>query len=243
MGMKARLAVGAIVGLAVIGTVSATAGSNGENGGSGGGAKAGSSASAEHKAGGARKGPAGSNSSDGSGGAEAAEGKKAAFGGDGDYQVGTDIKPGTYRTTGNTDDTCYWERAKDASGGPDSILANDNVTGTSYVTIKATDKVFRTDGCADWEAVDPTAPAAKGTPAASMDGDGGMFKVGTDIAPGTYKSTGNADGSCYWERAKDAEDGTDSILANDNVTGTAVVTISASDRYFKTVGCGDWKKA
>ncbi|MEU7557099.1 hypothetical protein [Streptomyces eurythermus] len=240
MGMKARLAVGAIVGLAVIGTVSATAGSNGENGGSGGGAKAGSSASAEHKTGGARKDSAGS---DGSGGAEAAEEKKAAFGGDGDYQVGTDIKPGTYRTTGNTDGTCYWERAEDASGGTDSILANDNVTGTSYVTVKATDEVFRTDGCADWEAVDPTAPAAKGTPATSMDGDGGMFKVGTDIAPGTYKSTGNADGSCYWERAKDAEDGTDSILANDNVTGTAVVTISASDRYFKTDGCGDWKKA
>ncbi|MFF4711466.1 hypothetical protein ACFY2V_08665 [Streptomyces eurythermus] len=243
MGMKARLAVGAIAGLAVIGTVSATAGSNGKNGGPGGGATAGSSASAEHKPNGVGKDSAGSDGSDGSGGAQASGKKRAAFGGDGDYRVGTDIEPGTYRTTGDTDGSCSWERAGDASGGPDSTLADGHVTGTGYVTIKATDKVFRTNGCADWEAVDPTAPTAKGTPAASMDGDGGMFKVGTDIAPGTYQSTGNADGSCHWERAKDAEGGTGSILARDNVTGTAVVTISASDGYFETDGCGDWKKA
>lgn len=91
------------------------------------------------------------------------------------------MKPGTYRTTGNTDDMCYWERAKDAKGEMDSLLANDNVSGTSYVTIKATDKLFKSSGCADWEAVDPK---AKGKPASSMDGDGGMFRVGTDIAPG-----------------------------------------------------------
>ncbi len=60
--------------------------------------------------------------------------KKAAFSGDGDFQVGSDVKPGTYRTTGNDDGMCYWERAKDTSGEMDSLLANDNVTGTSYVT-------------------------------------------------------------------------------------------------------------
>ena len=37
----------------------------------------------------------------------------------------------------------------------------------------------------------------------------GDVKVGTDIAPGTYKSTGNKDDSCYWERTKDAEHGLD----------------------------------
>ncbi|MEU3523874.1 hypothetical protein AB0E62_08420 [Streptomyces sp. NPDC038707] len=240
MGMKARLAIGAVVGIAVIGTVSATAGSGDKSGGTGDGAKAGSSTSAGHRPGDGKDAGGGSHDSDGTGTAEGEEGAKAAFGGDGTYRVGTDIKPGTYRTTGNTDDMCYWERAKDASGEPDSVLANDNVSGTSYVTVKATDKVFKSSGCADWAAVDPN---AKGTPATSVEGDGGMFKVGTDIAPGTYRSTGNADDSCYWERAKDAEDGMDSILANDNVTGTAVVTISASDAYFKTNDCGDWKKA
>ncbi|MEW2284732.1 hypothetical protein [Streptomyces sp. NPDC047841] len=235
MGMKAKVALGAVVGIVVIGAVSANAGSdssNGKDGGSGGGDK-GASASAEHKSG-AGKG------SEGAGKSEAKPEKKAAFGGDGEYRVGTDVKPGTYRTTGNDDGMCYWERAKDASGELDSLLANDNVSGTSYVTVKATDKLFKSSGCEDWEAVDPK---AKGTPASSMDGDGGMFKVGTDIAPGTYRSTGNADDSCYWERTKDAGHGLDSIIANNNVTGTAVVTISPSDAYFKTNDCGTWKKA
>lgn len=229
MGMKGKIALGAVVGVVVIGTVSANAGNGGKDAGSGSSGKD-SSASATHQPGGKKD----------SGGAEAAEKKKAAFDGDGDYQVGSDIKPGTYRTTGNTDGMCYWERAKDASGETDSVLANDNVTGTSYVTVKAGDKLFKSTGCNDWEAV---APKAKGTPASSMDGDGGMFKVGTDIAPGTYKSSGNTDDSCYWERTKDAEQGLDSVIANNNVTGTAVVTISSTDAYFKTTGCGDWKKA
>ncbi|WP_030982973.1 hypothetical protein [Streptomyces sp. NRRL WC-3744] len=236
MGMKAKVALGAVVGIVVIGAVSANAGSDGKDGGSGGGDK-GSSASAEHESGG-RKGSGGSG--DAKKADAKAEEKKAAFGGDGEYQVGTDVKPGTYRTTGNDDGMCYWERAKDASGELDSLLANDNVSGTSYVTIKPTDKLFKSSGCEDWEAVDPK---AKGTPASSMDGDGGMFKVGTDIAPGTYRSAGNADDSCYWERTKDAGHGLDSIIANNNVTGTAVVTISPSDAYFKTNDCGTWKKA
>ncbi|MGV4984161.1 hypothetical protein ACVB8X_15655 [Streptomyces sp. NRAIS4] len=224
MGMKTKVGLGAVVGIAVIAAVSANAGAHGKDGGSGGSGK-GSSASAAHKPGGTK---------------EAAGKKAAAISGDGEYQVGSDVKPGTYRTSGNTDDMCYWERAKDAKGETNSLLANDNVTGTSYVTVKPTDKIFKSNGCKDWEAVDPK---AKGTPAHAMAGNGGMYKVGTDIAPGTYKSTGNADDSCYWERTKDAEHGLNSIIANDNVTGTAVVTTSPGDAYFKTTGCGDWKKA
>ncbi|WP_405519814.1 hypothetical protein [Streptomyces canus] len=230
MGMKGKVALGAVVGVVVIGVVSANAGNNGD-GGTSGGTDKGSSASAEREAGG-KKGVKDT------GKAEVAE-KKAAFAGDGDFQVGSDIKPGTYRTTGNSDGMCYWERAKDASGEMDSLLANDNVTGTSYVTVKATDKLFKSSDCNDWEAVDKK---AKGSPAARMSGDGGMFAVGADIAPGTYQSTGNTDDSCYWERTKDAGHGIESILANDNVNGTAVVRISASDAYFKTNGCKDWKK-
>ncbi|GHB60616.1 hypothetical protein GCM10010377_59390 [Streptomyces viridiviolaceus] len=223
MGMKGKVALGAVVGIVVIGAVSANGGD-----GDGGSGDKGSSASAQRQAGGEKD----------AGGAEATE-KKAAFAGDGDFEVGSDVKPGTYRTSGNTDDMCYWERAKDASGELDSLLANDNVSGTSYVTVKATDKLFKSSGCNDWEAVDPK---AKGTPATKMAGDGGMFAVGTDIAPGTYKSTGNTDDMCYWERSKDAEHSLDSIVANNNVSGTAVVTISASDGYFKTTGCKDWQK-
>ncbi|GAA0591320.1 hypothetical protein [Streptomyces crystallinus] len=160
--------------------------------------------------------------------------------GDGSFQVGSDIKPGTYVSTGNKDG-CYWERAKDASGSTDAILANDNVTGTSYVTVLAGDKIFKSSDCQDWHLVDPKA-AAKGAPKTTLKGDGGMFKVGTDIAPGTYKSTGNKDDQCYWERAKDASHSTDAIAANENVTGTAIVKVGAGDAYFKSSGCQDWVK-
>ncbi|MBT2442872.1 hypothetical protein J7E93_22745 [Streptomyces sp. ISL-36] len=171
---------------------------------------------------------------------KAPEGKKAVtVDGDGDFEVGKDVKPGLYRSTGNEDGLCYWERAKDSSGETDSILANDNVTGTSYVQITPTDKLFKSSGCGKWEAVDEK---AKGTPKAAPKGDGGMFKVGVDIAPGTYKSTGNKDDGCYWERSKDASHNTDAILANNNVSGTAIVKIAATDGYFKTSGCGDWTK-
>ncbi|MEV8534366.1 hypothetical protein [Streptomyces sp. NPDC051211] len=169
------------------------------------------------------------------------EQKKTAFKGNGTFEVGKDLKPGTYRTTGNGGAGCYWELAKDSSGELDSIIANDNVTGSSYVTVTTAAKTLKTNDCKDWEAVDAK---PSGTPKTEIKGDGGMFRVGADIAPGTYKSGGPAEGSagCYWERAKDAEHGLDSIAANDNPTGPAVVTVSAKDGYFKTTGCTDWKK-
>jgi hypothetical protein len=160
---------------------------------------------------------------------------KPAFKGDGTFQVGKDIQPGTYRTTGNDDGMCYWERDKDAKGDTDSILANDTVFGSSYVTIKATDKIFTTTDCKDWHVAGSDKPAA---PRTSM--GNGMYKVGTDIAAGTYKAKGGE--NCYWERSKDALHGIDSIIANDNVTGQAVVTITAKDAYFKTADCGTWTK-
>lgn len=160
---------------------------------------------------------------------------KAVFKGNGTFQVGSDIQPGTYRTSGNDDGMCYWERAKDAKDDTDSILANDTVAGSSYVTIKATDKIFTSTDCKDWYPAGADKPAA---PKTSM-GDG-MYKVGTDIAAGTYKAKGGE--ACYWERTKDALHDLDSILANDNVTGQAVVTITAKDAYFKTGDCGTWTK-
>ncbi|WP_329119711.1 hypothetical protein [Streptomyces sp. NBC_01353] len=217
---KVLTAVGAIVAIVVIG---AAAG--------GGGDDTTTTTAGDNKTSAEKKTPSTSEAP--------AKKKAAAIDGDGDFEVGTDVKPGLYRTSGNEDALCYWERAKDSSGEMDSILANDNVTGTSYVQIKASDKLFKSSGCKEWEAVDEK---ATGTPKSAPKGNGGMFKVGLDIAPGTYKSTGNKDAGCYWERSKDASHGMDSILANDNVSGTAIVKVSKSDGYFKTSGCGDWVK-
>jgi hypothetical protein len=222
---KGKIALGVVAAVDVIGAVSAHAG----GGTSGSSADSATASQKTQKTQGAKGSP------------KSGAKKGISFSGDGDYEVGKDVRPGTYKTSGNTeDDNCYWERAKDAKDSSDSTLANDNVEGTSYVTIKATDKIFKTQGCHDWVQV---AAKAGGTPARSMKGHGGMYRVGVDIAPGTYKSTGNtADDNCYWERTKDATHSSESVKANDNVTGTGIVTISAQDAYFTTTGCHDWKK-
>ncbi|WP_242488767.1 hypothetical protein [Streptomyces sp. DSM 110735] len=224
--MKGRIALSAALGVVVIGVVSANAG-QGMDGGPDG-PRNGPSASSEDSA------------EDGRPTGNAGPGADtAAFGGDGAFRVGADIRPGTYRTTGNPGRRCHWERAEDASGSLGSALAGGSVGGTGYVTVEVTDKVFTSSGCARWRAV-PV--AAQGHPGTSMDGDGGMFRVGADVAPGTYRSAGNAPGSCSWERAEDATHEPGSVLAEDDVTGTAVVTIRATDAYFTTTGCGDWKR-
>lgn len=66
-----------------------------------------------------------------------------------------------------------------------------------------------------------------------------MYIVGTDIEPGTYKSSGQ-DG-CYWERMGDFSG--NSILDNDNASGQAVVTINATDKGFESSRCGTWTLA
>ncbi|MFC5722123.1 hypothetical protein ACFP1Z_18315 [Streptomyces gamaensis] len=172
-------------------------------------------------------------------GADKSKGKpKADMSGNGTFRVGSDIKPGTYRSVGNKAG-CYWERAKDATGDMDAVLANDNVVGTTYVTVADSDKVFKTSSCKSWELVKADAPADT-APKAQLSGNG-MYKVGVDIAPGTYRAEGNKSG-CYWERDKNALHESDSVEANDNVTGSAVVTVTSQDAYFKTQGCADWKK-
>ena len=46
----------------------------------------------------------------------------------------------------------------------------------------------------------------------------GTWTVGTDIAPGTYRTTEAVSGMCYWEITRSGTNG-DDIVANDIVTG------------------------
>lgn len=67
--------------------------------------------------------------------------------GSGIYLVGEDIQPGTYRSEGST---CYWARLSGTSGEFNDIIANDNVEGTAYVSIAASDVAFETSRCGEW---------------------------------------------------------------------------------------------
>jgi hypothetical protein len=51
---------------------------------------------------------------------------------EGTYLVGTDMEPGSYKTTGG--DGCYWARLKDDSGR--NIIANDFSDGPMRFTVK-----------------------------------------------------------------------------------------------------------
>ncbi|MFD5520892.1 hypothetical protein [Streptomyces sp. NPDC127066] len=140
--MRGRAALSATVGLVVIGVVSANADGNSHDRTAGGPDRGSSASMTPTPRPGTRQH---------TGSTDAAEKAKAAFAGNGDFRVGPDIEPGTYRTTGNTDGSCHWERAEDAGHGLDSLIAEGDVTGTAVVTISAKDTHFRTSGCGDWK--------------------------------------------------------------------------------------------
>ncbi len=153
--------------------------------------------------------------------------------GDGTYQVGKDIKAGTYRTrTGSPG--CYYARLKGFGGSVDDIIANDNTDAPAVVTIKASDKGFESQNCGTW-----TRDLSQIT-ASKTSFDDGIFIVGTDIKPGTYKDTGGD--SCYYARLRGFGGTIDDIIANNNVSAPTIVTISSSDKGFQSKGCGTWTK-
>jgi hypothetical protein len=161
--------------------------------------------------------------------------------GDGTWLVPADVKPGTYTTDVPEDSSgCYWQRSKNAEGDLDSILANDNVEAGAHVvlTIRKTDKSFKTNDCGDWK----TAPTSG--PKATTFGEG-TWAVNIDIAPGTYAVTVPDDSNgCYWERMSNLYGGLGAIRANENVEAgaRATATIKSSDKGFKSHGCGTWKR-
>lgn len=65
---------------------------------------------------------------------------------DGLYEVGADIKAGTYKTKGSGD-TCYWSRLTSPSG---DIKANNLGSGPSVVTVFKGDYLELNCGGADW---------------------------------------------------------------------------------------------
>ncbi len=74
----------------------------------------------------------------------------ASFG-DGDFIVGTDMMPGTYRNAGSSG--CYWARLSGFGHTLGDIIANDNTDAQAVVTIDASDKGFESSNCGTWNKV------------------------------------------------------------------------------------------
>lgn len=67
--------------------------------------------------------------------------------GDGMYEVGKDIKAGTYKTKGGAD--CYYAVLKDAKGGLDAIIQNNNISGSGVVSVSK-GQYLQLSRCSEW---------------------------------------------------------------------------------------------
>jgi hypothetical protein len=77
------------------------------------------------------------------------------------------------------------------------------------------------------------APAAK-----SRIGGDGIYRVGADIEPGTYRSPGPSGSACYWARL----DAQDEILDNSLTRGPSVVIVQPTDAAVETANCQPFTK-
>lgn len=76
-------------------------------------------------------------------------GPRTTFG-EGTWEVGVDIAPGKYKTTGTSGYGCYYARLKTGDGSMGDIIDNNISQGPATVTIKSTDGYFETNGCDSW---------------------------------------------------------------------------------------------
>lgn len=73
--------------------------------------------------------------------------------GPGTHVVGSEVQPGTYKTTGPANawmPSCYYARLSDLTGGLGSVNDNGLPDGPTTIEILPTDKAFKTSGCAPW---------------------------------------------------------------------------------------------
>jgi hypothetical protein len=85
-------------------------------------------------------------------------------------------------------------------------------------------------------------PPPEPVPKTTIETDG-TYRVGTDIALGTYRSAGRSDqgeSDCYWARLNSLNP-TD-IIANNISTDPQTVAIQRSDTAFLTHSCQPWQK-
>lgn len=84
-------------------------------------------------------------------------------------------------------------------------------------------------------------PVGQPAPGPATSFGDGTFRVGIDIAPGTYRNSDSSQG-CYWERLSGFGGTLDEIIANNFTRARQVVTISPSDAGFSSEGCGQWSQ-
>ena len=158
--------------------------------------------------------------------------------GPGQYRVPSDIPVGRYYS--DPANGCHFARVRSFGGTPPEAIVDQTLNfdaGQWIVDLLATDAGFVTDAnCGFWFTTPRRGLLTSITP--------GMWIVGAQITPGTYRADSSAPG-CYWQRVSNFTGAIDAIIASQFVTGPGVqlVTIANTDAGFSaTAECGTWTR-
>jgi hypothetical protein len=151
----------------------------------------------------------------------------------GTYKVGTDIEPGLYKVvvTSSFMNMAYIDRAKDASMELNSIIANGIIQNSGYVRIKDTDAYVKIQSATLY-------PEDTIETNIRTEFEDGIFLVGVDIAPGTYKVevTDTTTNMGYVERQSDVSMELGDVIANEIFQNQGYVEIKSTDFSVKVQG-------
>lgn len=141
------------------------------------------------------------------------------------YKVGTDIPAGEYVLT-CTGSSSYFEITSDSTGKLDSIIANDNISTHTYLTVADGQYLKVKNGKIKLAAYcDPFKPS-------NGSYEEGMYKIGVDIPAGEYKLVATGSTPAYMEIDENSNNTLDNIISNDNFSGEIYVTVQAG-QYLK----------
>ena len=149
--------------------------------------------------------------------------------GEGMYKAGKDISAGEYFIK-CTSYNCYVQVSSDSVGTLNSIIANDNISTHTYITVREGEYLTVNGGNFVLSSkVGAVEPSSDGTY------EEGMYKVGKDIPAGEYKIV--AINSCYIEVSDSSNHTLHSIISNDNIdVGTSTYITVSNGQYLKVIG-------
>lgn len=171
--------------------------------------------------------------------------------------AGVDVAPGIYRTVDVQvpdgmnggilfDKSCMFGQYSDADGGLDALIAGGTADGGRPTVTLSTGQLFRTQRCGAWQLVDEAdlfdAPAA--APDTISDG---MWLVGEDLRPGTYRTEAEFTGEyvegafCGYEVDSTWTDwDAEMLLVAFAGPGPGEVTLETGQQFVSSE-CGTWR--
>ncbi len=154
----------------------------------------------------------------------------------GTWAVHVEVSPGIYVADVPLGSQCFWSRLSAFTGENDDFIATDTTPNHAVMTIMENDVGVYSDGCGTWSLATDSEQAT-----IHEEIEDGVYIVGRDIAPGTYTSTREGQGQCFWSRVDGFTGDLYERPAIYGAGGRAIVTIKEDDVGFRAWNCGTWK--